>query len=162
MKQSILNLIFSFLSFAIGYGIALLTGLALIQEAVLSAYMIQWIAFIPAYLFQTEKFYDLTGSITYLTVVSYVSYHSYASMNVNINSFEKTSPYLPSGLDIMAVGNLPNELPRDASRFFGEQLIKYVLPDLVKGGNEIIQRATMLEKGKLNPRYENLVDYSKH
>ena len=86
MKQSILNLLFSFLSFAIGYGIALLTGLELIQEAILIAYLIQWIAFIPAYIFQTEKFYDLTGSITYLTVVSYVSYHSYASMNVNITS----------------------------------------------------------------------------
>ena len=81
---------------------------------------------------------------------------------VNINTFEKIAPYIPGGLDIMAVGNLPNELPRDASRFFGEQLIKYVLPDLVAGGNEIIQRATMLEKGVLNPRYENLVDYSKH
>ena len=81
---------------------------------------------------------------------------------VNVNSFEKTAPYLPEGIDVMAVGNLPNELPRDASRFFGEQLIKYVLSDLVAGGNEIIQRATMLEKGKLNPRYENLVDYSKH
>ena len=86
MKQSILNLLFSFLSFAIGYGIAYLTGLELIQEAILIAYLIQWIAFIPAYIFQTEKFYDLTGSITYLTVVSYVSYHSYASMNVNITS----------------------------------------------------------------------------
>ena len=33
---------------------------------------------------------------------------------------------------MMAVGNLPNELPRDASRYFGEQLIKYVLEDLFK------------------------------
>jgi len=81
---------------------------------------------------------------------------------VNINNFEKTAPYLPEGIDIMAVGNLPNELPRDASRFFGEQLIKFVLPDLVSGGNVIIQRATMLEKGKLNLRYDHLVDYSKH
>jgi steroid 5-alpha reductase family enzyme len=86
MKQSLLNILFSFLAFAIGYGIALLTGLELIQQAILIAYIIQWIAFIPAYVFQTEKFYDLTGSITYLTVVSYVSYHSYASMNVNITS----------------------------------------------------------------------------
>ena len=86
MKQSILNVIFSLLSFAIGYGIALLTGLELIQQAILIAYVIQWIAFIPAYLFQTEKFYDLTGSITYMTVVSFVCYHSYASMNVNIAS----------------------------------------------------------------------------
>jgi steroid 5-alpha reductase family enzyme len=86
MKQSLLNILFSLISFLIGYSIALLSGLELIQKAILIAYLIQWIAFIPAYFFQTEKFYDLTGSITYLTVVSYVSYHSYASMNVNIGS----------------------------------------------------------------------------
>ena len=42
---------------------------------------------------------------------------------VDKTSFEKTAPYLPNSVDIMAVGNLPNELPRDASRYFGEQLI---------------------------------------
>lgn len=31
-------------------------------------FLIQWIAFIPAYFFQTEKFFDLTGSITYISV----------------------------------------------------------------------------------------------
>ena len=81
---------------------------------------------------------------------------------VNINTFEKTSPYMHNGIDIMAVGNLPNELPRDASRYFGEQLIKYVIPDLIKGGNEIIQRATMLDKGKLTTQFSYLEDYSKH
>ena len=81
---------------------------------------------------------------------------------VNINTFEKTSPYIHNGIDIMAVGNLPNELPRDASRYFGEQLIKYVIPDLIKGGNEIIQRATMLDKGKLTSQFSYLEDYSKH
>ena len=87
MKQSLLNIIFSLISFLIGYGIALSTGLELIQKAIIIAYMIQWIAFIPAYIFQTEKFYDLTGSITYLTVVIYVSYLSYdASNNLNIGS----------------------------------------------------------------------------
>lgn len=86
MKQSILNIFFSLFSFLIGYGIALSTGLELIQKAIIIAYMIQWIAFLPAYIFQTEKFYDLTGSITYLTVVIFVSYHSYASTNLNISS----------------------------------------------------------------------------
>lgn len=86
MKQPLLNILFSLISILVGYSIALSTGLEVIQKAVLIAYLIQWIAFIPAYFFQTEKFYDLTGSITYLTVVSYVSYHSYASMNVNIGS----------------------------------------------------------------------------
>lgn len=86
MKQSLLNIFFSLISFLIGYGIALSTGLELIQKAIIIAYMIQWIAFIPAYIFQTEKFYDLTGSITYLTVVIYVSYLSYDSINLNIGS----------------------------------------------------------------------------
>jgi steroid 5-alpha reductase family enzyme len=34
------------------------------------AFLIQWLVFIPAYLTQSERFYDLTGSITYITVVS--------------------------------------------------------------------------------------------
>ena len=33
------------------------------------AFIIQLVAFIPAYLYRTEKFYDLTGSITYITVL---------------------------------------------------------------------------------------------
>ena len=81
---------------------------------------------------------------------------------VNVTSFEKTAPYMPNGIDIMAVGNLPNELPRDASRYFGEQLIKYVIPDLIKGGNKIIEGATMLDKGKLTQNFSYLEDYSKH
>jgi len=36
---------------------------------VLAAFVIQWLAFIPAYLLKTEKFYDLAGSITYLSVM---------------------------------------------------------------------------------------------
>lgn len=34
------------------------------------AFLINWIAFLPAFLFQTERFYDLTGSATYLCVVA--------------------------------------------------------------------------------------------
>ena len=86
MKQSLLNLLFSLISFLLGYGIALLTGLELIQKAVLIAFLIQWVAFIPAYFFQTEKFYDLTGSLTYIFTVSYVSLKSYSASNLNIGS----------------------------------------------------------------------------
>ncbi len=35
----------------------------------LLAFVIQWVAFVPAYLKQTERFYDLTGSCTYIAVV---------------------------------------------------------------------------------------------
>ena len=79
---------------------------------------------------------------------------------VNRFSFEKTTPYQPDSVDVMAVGNLPNELPRDASRYFGEQLIKYVLDDIRKGGSEVIAKATMIDKGKLTAPFAYLTDYA--
>ena len=45
--------------------------------AVALAFLIQWLAFIPAYLFQTEKFYDLTGSITYICVSTVALFFSH-------------------------------------------------------------------------------------
>lgn len=78
---------------------------------------------------------------------------------VSRKSFEKTAPYQEDSVDIIAVGNLPNELPRDASRYFGEQLIKYILEDLIKDGSPMIKRATIVDKGKLSPPYEYLKDY---
>ncbi|QEC43842.1 NAD(P)-dependent oxidoreductase [Pseudobacter ginsenosidimutans] len=80
---------------------------------------------------------------------------------VSKTSFKKTAPYLPGSVDVMAVGNLPNELPRDASRYFGEQLIKYVLEDLVKNNqSDVIERATMVKEGVLTSRYYYLADYA--
>jgi saccharopine dehydrogenase (NAD+, L-lysine forming) len=75
-------------------------------------------------------------------------------------TLQKTLPYLPTSVDVMAVGNLPNELPRDASRYFGEQLIKFVVEDLVKGGSVILDRATMLKKGVLMEEYSYLKEYA--
>ena len=73
---------------------------------------------------------------------------------------QRTAPYLPGSVDIMAVGNLPNELPRDASRYFGEQLIKHVLDPLVRGGSPIIERATMVREGQLTAPFLYLEDYA--
>lgn len=81
---------------------------------------------------------------------------------VDKNCYEKTLPYLPGSVDVMAVGNLPNELPRDASKYFGEQLIKYVLEDILKGGTDTLDRATILRKGKLTSHFEYLADYAAH
>ena len=47
-------------------------GLSLIMVAMVISFAIHWILFVPSYIFQTEKFYDLTGSLTYLTVLSFV------------------------------------------------------------------------------------------
>lgn len=74
----------------------------------------------------------------------------------------KTLPYLPNSVDVMAVGNLPNELPRDASNYFGEQLMKHILPSLFSNeeNNAMISNATILEKGKLMPNYSYMKDYA--
>jgi steroid 5-alpha reductase family enzyme len=44
-------------------------GMPIYALGVLVAFLIQWIAFIPAFLSKTEKFFDLTGSISYVTVM---------------------------------------------------------------------------------------------
>jgi NAD/NADP transhydrogenase alpha subunit len=79
---------------------------------------------------------------------------------VDRNTFQKTAPYLSTSVDVIAVGNLPNELPRDASRYFGQQLIKYILPDLLKNGSAVIQNATIVQDGALTPPYHYLQDYA--
>ncbi len=79
---------------------------------------------------------------------------------IDKGSLAKVAAYSANAIDIMAVGNLPNELPRDASRYFGEQLIKFVLDDLVKGGSPVIERATIAETGKLTPAYAYLQAYA--
>lgn len=71
-----------------------------------------------------------------------------------------TPPYLRSSIDIMAVGNLPNELPRDASRYFGEQLIKFILKDLIRGDSKIIANATIVKEGSLTTGFNYLKEYA--
>ena len=69
MKNNLFNILGSLIAFYIPVQIAYLTGSESVIKAVLLAFLIQWICFIPAYILQTEKFYDLTGSLTYLTLV---------------------------------------------------------------------------------------------
>ena len=47
---------------------AIAFGIPLYALAVGLAYLIQWLVFIPAFLYQTEKYFDLTGSLTYILV----------------------------------------------------------------------------------------------
>ena len=69
--------------------------------------------------------------------------------------------HAPEGIDIMAVDNLPSELPRDSSAFFGEQLIKNVLPELIKGRQSAAMiRGMITENGKLGPHFAYLKDYA--
>jgi len=48
-----------------------ISGFPAFAVAAVLAFAIQWIAFIPAYLTQSERFYDLVGSLTYLSVMAF-------------------------------------------------------------------------------------------
>lgn len=78
---------------------------------------------------------------------------------IDRNSLQKTTPFLKDSVDVMAVNNLPNELPRDASRYFGEQLIKHVLDDILNGSSATIERAKIADKGLLGRHFGYLSDY---
>ena len=65
-----------------------------------------------------------------------------------------------ANITVMAVDNLPCELPRDASTDFGDVLVERVLPELL--GNDtagVIQRGTIAKNGKLTERFSYLQDY---
>jgi len=57
------------ISFAGSQGGFKFSGIPIYVLCVAMAFMIQWVAFVPSYLRQTENFYDLTGSFTYITVI---------------------------------------------------------------------------------------------
>lgn len=65
----------------------------------------------------------------------------------------------PNSITVMAVDNLPCELPVDASKDFGKEFIDKILPHLIDDKEKVIERATICKNGKLMPRFEYLQDY---
>ena len=84
--KSFLNILFAAIAFSLCILIAYLTKNEIVLIAVILAFLIQWVAYIPAYLFQTEKFNDLTGSLTYLTVIWFVYLSSNQVGEVNFQN----------------------------------------------------------------------------
>ena len=61
---------------------------------------------------------------------------------------------------VMAVDNLPCELPKDASEGFGELFLEHVIPAFFDNDKEgILERAKMTENGKLTDRFSYLQAY---
>jgi len=81
---------------------------------------------------------------------------------VDRETLQRVEPFLRTKdvIDVMAVDNLPNELPCDASQYFGVHLEKYILPELLKSESDILRRATICTGGKLTRKYEYLSDYA--
>ena len=79
-------------------------------------------------------------------------------------SSDSTHPPLSNEkfVTVMAVDNLPCELPRSASEEFGQDLINRVLPLLINTDeDDIIKRATLTENGQLTQHFQYLSDYVK-
>lgn len=66
----------------------------------------------------------------------------------------------PAAIVVMAVDNLPCELPKDASEGFGEMFLEHVIPAFFNGDKDgILERAKMTENGKLSSNFSYLQDY---
>ena len=76
---------------------------------------------------------------------------------------ESNNSFSGNAVTVMAIDNLPNELPRDASEYFGEQFIINILPELqaiLRGeSSKIIDRAMIATAGRLTTKYRYLEDY---
>ena len=69
-------------------------------------------------------------------------------------------PYGPDTVDVMAVTNLPTEMPKNASAEFGGSLLEHIFPLLINGDkNKILDKATITKNGKLNTHYRYLQDF---
>ena len=67
----------------------------------------------------------------------------------------------PAAVTVMAVDNLPCELPKEASEGFGSMMLDAVIDSFFNGDKDgILERATITQDGKLTPRFEYLQDYA--
>lgn len=102
---------------------------------------------------------DIDGSIPSTTKSSSITEPFYGYNPQTETAVEK--PFENSAITVMAVDNLPCELPRDASESFGKELLEKVIPALL--GNDpdgLIERGSICKNGALLPRFQYLSDYA--
>ena len=74
MKMHIKNILFISIIISTCLGMGFIIDNPIVINAIILIFIIHWISFIPANIYKTEKFFDLTGSLTYISVVCYVLY----------------------------------------------------------------------------------------
>jgi alanine dehydrogenase len=102
---------------------------------------------------------DINGSIPSTTKPSTIEepFYGYnpATETVTHRAFDNDV------ITVMAVDNLPCELPRDASESFGKELMEKVIPALLGDDPDgLIERGSICKDGKLTERFEYLSDYA--
>ncbi|MCF8256721.1 MAG: NAD(P)-dependent oxidoreductase [Flavobacteriales bacterium] len=72
----------------------------------------------------------------------------------------EVGPFAKDSITIMAVDNLPCEIPADASKGFGADLATHIIPLFLDGDSEqVLERATICQDGKLTRYFSYLQDY---
>ena len=98
---------------------------------------------------------DVDGSVP-STIKSTTIEHP--NFYINKGTFEETSE-IENALAVMAVDNLPSELPRDSSREFGNGIVNEVIPFILGIDDGRILNATITEDGRFLDKYSYLKDY---
>ena len=75
---------------------------------------------------------------------------------IDRNTFKET---VGEGLAIMAVDNLPSELPRDSSKEFGDGIVSEVIPYILNEDDGRVLNATITQNGSFLEKYNYLYDY---
>ena len=100
---------------------------------------------------------DINGSIPTTTRPSTILDPVY---DIDRESFSELPAFgKQSSISLMAIDNLPTELPRDASEEFGTQLMQHLVPELLKEESAILDQATITKNGDLTIEFIYLKDY---
>ena len=98
---------------------------------------------------------DINGSIP-TTLKSTTIKNPYFYLNpITFEEVEKNN----DSLAIMAVDNLPSELPRDSSTEFGDGIVNEVLPFMIEKDDGRILNATITHNGQFLNKYQYLLNY---
>lgn len=102
---------------------------------------------------------DVDGSIPTTKRATSIPEPAY---DYNPKTGELEPPYSSEdNITIMAVDNLPCELPRNASRDFGRNIIDYVFPQFFNSDEgDMLEKATIAKAGKLTEKYKYLQEYA--
>ena len=100
---------------------------------------------------------DIDGPIACTLRASTIANPSYGYL---ASEHKEVDMFHPSAIVVMAVDNLPCELPKDASEGFGEMFLEHVIPAFFNGdASEVLAKAKITENGKLSPRFHYLQSY---
>lgn len=90
------------------------------------------------------------------------STHQSPFYGIDVNGGFEETPYSTIGtIGVMAVDTLPNAIPFEASKSFGEKLLDHVFPALLgEDKEEVIARATLISNGELTEPFRYLKDFA--